>query len=234
MLLNSEGVSIMLKIKNFKYYNMITVIFIVCLITANMGATKLFQFGSLVLPGGIIVFPLLYVINDILTEVYGFTASRRVIWLALFSNLFFTLILYAIVYFPPAEHHSNQESYANIFGLTPRIFIASLSSYFIGELLNASTISTLKIMQSGKNFAARAIISTCIGALVETAIFAGIAFGAILPAHTLLMMVFTLTALKVLYELLVLPITVKITKYLKKVEGIDSYESPSLRGIFGW
>ena len=222
----------MLKINNFKYYNTITIIFIICLITSNMGATKLCQFGSLVLPGGIVVFPLLYVMNDILTEVYGFSASRRVIWLALFSNLFFTLVLYAIVYFPAAEHHSNQESYANIFGLTPTIFVASFSSYFIGELLNASTISTLKIIQSGKNFASRAIISTCFGAMIETSIFVGIAFGSILSTRASITMIFTLTALKVLYELLVLPITLKITQYLKKVEGVDSYESPSLRGIF--
>ncbi len=177
---------------------------------------------------------MLYVLNDILTEVYGFTASRRVIWLALFSNLFLTIVLYIVVYLPPSDHWSNQEAFVQIFSLAPRIFIASLSSYFIGELLNASVISTMKIMLEGRNFALRAILSTCVGAFIETTIFASIAFGLKLPASYLLSMIFTLTALKVLYELAVLPLTVKVTRYLKVVENMDSYEKPSWRGVMGW
>lgn len=220
--------------RSFKYYNLLTIAFIVCLITANMGATKLCHFGSLTLPGGILVFPLLYILNDILTEVYGFSASRRVIWLALFSNLFLTLVLWAVVNLPPAAHHSNHEAFAGVFSLTPKIFIASLTSYFIGELLNASAISTLKVMQSGKNFALRAIISTCVGAFIETLMFAVIAFSSFIPAYQLMMMIFTLTTLKVLYELIALPFTVKLTQFLKEAEQMDSYEKPSLRGILGW
>lgn len=220
--------------RKFKYYDIITIAFITCLITANLGATKLWQFGSLTLPGGILVFPMLYVLNDILTEVYGFTASRRVIWLALFSNLFLTLVLYAVVYLPPSEHWNNNDSFVQIFSLTPLILFASLISYFIGELLNASVISNLKILLKGRNFAMRAILSTCVGAFLETAIFVSIAFGSKLPVSYLFSMIFTLTALKVLYELAVLPITVKVTRYLKKVEDIDSYEKPSWRGVLGW
>jgi len=220
--------------RKFKYYDIIAIAFITCLITANLGATKLWQFGSLTLPGGIFVFPMLYVLNDILTEVYGFTASRKVIWLALFSNLFLTLVLYGVVYLPPSDHWNNNEAFIQIFSLTPRIFVASLVSYFIGELLNASIISTLKIMLEGRNFALRAILSTCVGAFIETAIFVSIAFGLKLPVSHLLSMIFTLTALKVLYELAVLPITVKVTCYLKKVENMDSYEKPSWQGVMGW
>lgn len=219
--------------KNFKYYNIITIAFITCLITSNLAATKLWQIGTLILPGGMLVFPLLYVLNDILTEVYGFTASRRVIWVALFCNLFVTVILFIVVQLPPAGHWPNQESFANIFSLTPRIFIASISSYFIGELLNASTISTLKIMLEGRNFAMRAILSTCVGAFIETALFVAIAFSGILPTAHLFSMIFTMTIIKVLYELIILPITVKITAFLKKSEGIDSFEQPSWRGVFG-
>ena len=90
--------------KNFKYYNLISFTFVSCLITANLDATKLIQFGSLTVPGGIIIFPLLYVMNDILTEVYGFSASRRVIWIALYCNLFMTLTLYLVVQLPPSDH----------------------------------------------------------------------------------------------------------------------------------
>ncbi len=220
--------------KNFKYYNLIAFTFVICLITANLAATKLVQFGSLTVPGGIIIFPLLYVMNDILTEVYGFSASRRVIWIALYCNLFMTLTLYLVVQLPPSDHSHTHEEFTTIFALTPKIFLASLSSYFIGELLNASAISTLKIMLEGRNFAFRAILSTCVGAFIETAIFASIAFGAFLPISNLLSMIFTMTALKVAYELVVLPFTIRITNFLKKVENIDSFEKPSWRGILGW
>ena len=127
--------------KNFKYYNFIAFTFVICLITANLAATKLVQIGSLTAPGGIIIFPLLYVMNDILTEVYGFSASRRVIWIALYCNLFMTLTfmtltLYLVVQLPPSDHSHTHEEFATIFALTPKIFLASLSSYFIGELLS--------------------------------------------------------------------------------------------------
>lgn len=220
--------------KKFKYYNIISIFFITCLITSNIAATKLWQFYSFTLPGGMLVFPLLYVLNDILTEVYGFSASRRVIWIALFANLFLTIVMSVVVMLPPAEHWSNHESFSNVFSLTPRIFIASITSYFIGELMNASVISTLKIMLEGKSFGFRAIFSTCVGALVETSIFIGIAFSSIMPVNILFSMIMTLTVIKVLYELILLPVTTTVASYLKKVENFDSYEKPSWRGVLGW
>ena len=111
--------------KNFKYYNFIAFTFVICLITANLAATKLVQIGSLTVPGGIIIFPLLYVMNDILTEVYGFSASRRVIWIALYCNLFMTLTLYLVVQLPPSDHSHTHEEFATIFALPPKIFLAS-------------------------------------------------------------------------------------------------------------
>ena len=220
--------------KNFKYYNLIAFAFVICLITANLAATKLIQIGSITVPGGIIIFPLLYVMNDILTEVYGFSESRRVIWIALYCNLFMTLTLYLVVQLAPSDHPHTNKEFDTIFALTPKIFLASISSYFIGELINASTISTLKIMLDGRNFAFRAILSTYVGAFIETIIFASIAFGAFLPISQLLSMIFTMTALKVIYELVALPFTIRITNFLKIVENIDSFEKPSWRGVLGW
>jgi uncharacterized integral membrane protein (TIGR00697 family) len=222
------------KIQNYKYYHKISLVFILCLIIANIGATKLFTIGNLIMPGGIVVFPLLYVINDILTEVYGFKASRKVIWLALFCNLFSTFVLFGITLLPPAPHWSNHEGFASVFSLAPRILVASFTSYFIGELLNASTISILKIQLEGKFFALRAILSTCVGAFIETTIFALIAFSHYLPFSEVLNITLTLTIVKVLYELTVLPITVKIATYLKKAENIDVYEKPTLRNAFSF
>jgi uncharacterized integral membrane protein (TIGR00697 family) len=218
--------------KDFKYFNAIAITFVICLITSNLAATKLWQIYSFTLPGGMIIFPLLYVLNDILTEVYGFTASRRVILTALFCSMFVNAILWIVVLLPPAEHWSNHESFSNIFSLTPRIFIASFSGYFVGELLNSLTISTLKILLEGRNFAIRAILSTCVGAAAESIIFANIAFIGLLPAKQILSIILTMTVIKVVYEIIVLPITVKLTAFLKTSEGIDSFETPSWRGIF--
>lgn len=217
--------------KNFKYLNFITIAFVVLLIGSNLGATKLALFGNIVLPGGILLFPMLYVLNDILTEVYGFSASRKVIWSALCFNIFLTLVLYFIVQLPPAPDHSNQEAFAGVFGLAPRIVIASVTSYFLGELLNAYALSNLKIMLKGKNFAFRAILSTCVGSFLETLVFASIAFGNFMSIKMLIDFVITLTFTKVMYELLLLPLTVIVTRYLKKVEQVDSYEKPSLAAI---
>ena len=172
--------------------------------------------------------------NDILTEVYGFSASRRVIWTALYCTLFMTIILYLVVQLPPSDHSHTHDEFATIFALTPNIFMASLSSYFIGELINASTISALKIKLKGRNFAFRAMLSTFTGALIETSIFASIAFGSFLPMSQLLSMIFTMTAIKVVYELITLPLTVHITNFLKKAENIDSFEKPTWRGALGW
>jgi len=172
--------------------------------------------------------------NDILIEVYGFSASRRVIWTALYCNLFLTLILYIIVQLPHSDHSHTHEAFAIIFALTPKIFIASISSYFIGEIINASAISILKIKLEGHYFAIRAIFSTFIGALIETTIFASIAFSSFLPLASLISMILTMTTLKVTYKIAVLPFTTRITKFLKKAENIDSFEKPAWQGILGW
>ena len=220
--------------KHFRYYNILTIVFIICLITSNLAAVKLWEINGLTLPGGIIIFPLLYVINDVLTEVYGFSASRRVIWIALISTLFLALILSLVIHLPPAQPWSNQQAFSGVFSLAPRIFIASISSYFIGELLNASTISTLKIMLEGKHFAMRAILSTVVGAFIETSIFAVVAFGSTLPLVKLFSMIITMTSLKVVYEFMVLPFTSRLVQFLRSTENTDSYEKPSWRGVLGW
>jgi hypothetical protein len=216
---------------NYKYYNALTIAFVICLMTSNLAATKLCQFGSLTLPGGIIIFPLLYPLNDILTEVYGFTASRKVILTALICNLFMTVVLSTVVYLPPADHWSNDEAYSGVFSLSPLIFIASFSSYFVGELTNATVISLLKIRLEGKYFIFRAIFSTLAGALIETVIFVTIAFSSMLPFEYLVRTIVTLTTIKVLYELAIIPFTVRIVSFLKNAESTDSFERPSFKAV---
>lgn len=215
------------------YYSILSTIFIVCLITANLAATKICNFMGYDLPGGIIIFPLLYIINDVLTEVYGFSASRKVIFHALIYNIILNVILYIVTLLPPSNHWNGQQCFEQIFSLTPKILIASIVSYIIGEALNAVIISNLKIIFKGKYFALRAILSTTSGAFVESIIFCFIVFTGILEVQYILNMIVVLSLIKVIYEIMVLSITIRIVEFLKRKICRDVFEKPSLAGIFG-
>ena len=214
---------------NFKYFYFIAIAFITCLLTSNLAATKLFALGNITLPGGIFIFPLLYVLNDTLTEVYGFTSSRKVIWTALLCNLFASVILFLVCYLPPSPNWHNQKEFTEIFLMSPVILVASVSSYLVGEGLNAIVMSFLKCKLDGKYFATRAIISTSAGAFLETLIFVLIAFGDYLPFAAMMKMVSIMSIIKVVYEICVMPFTIRFVTFLKKEENSDVYEMPSIR-----
>lgn len=219
--------------KQNKFYYPIIILFILCLLTSNLAATKICNFGlGIVVPGGTIIFPLLYILNDILTEVYGFTASRKAIWTALFCNLVFSMFLYSIVFVPYPEYWLGQEAFSTVFSLSPRIFIASLSSYLFGEMTNATILSLLKLRFKGKFFAARAIISTIFGALLESTLFCFTAFLNRLDIQEILSMVLVLTVIKVFYEILLIPVTTRLVTFLKFTESQDVFERPSFKGLF--
>ena len=180
---------------------------------------------------GTIFFPLLYVLNDIITEVYGFSASRRTIWVALCFNLTFSLLMYLIMLLPEGDDWQEKEAFEVIFALSPRIMIGSLISYFFGELINASIISYLKLSLQGRLFALRAVFSTLISSFLESVMFGLIAFYGRIPDDELIKMTVMLTILKVLYEIIIMPLTIMLVSYLKKTENLDVYEKPSLKKI---
>ena len=214
-----------------KYLNTISMVFITCLLTSNLAAIKICEFWGMSLPCGILLFPLLYVLNDVLTEVYGFTAGRKVVWTALACNLAMSSYLYIATQFKPSSHSNNFQAFEIVFSLSPKIFFASMVSYLIGELVNAVIISRLKIKFKGRMFAIRAIFSTGVGALVESVIFCAIAFTGVLPVFEIYKMALILTVIKIVYEISVIPISVKLVKYLKKVEGIDVFEKPTFKDL---
>lgn len=216
-------------IREKKYLSIISMVFITCLLTSNLAAIKICEFWGFTLPGGILLFPLLYVLNDVLTEVYGFTAGRKVVWTALACNLALSSYLYIATQFKPSSHSNNHEAFEIVFSLSPKILFASMISYLIGELINAVIISRLKIKFKGRMFALRAVISTVIGSFIESAIFCLVAFIYLMPLVEVLKMALTLTVIKVLYEILVMPISVTLVKFLKKSEGIDAFENPTLK-----
>ncbi|XVN42838.1 MAG: queuosine precursor transporter [Candidatus Rickettsia vulgarisii] len=159
---------------NKKYYNNIIIAYVVCLLFSNIGAIKIYNFFGYSIDAGTIIFPLLYILNDVLTEVYGFTASKRTILLALFYNIIFSAFIYIVALLPASPYWHDQQAFETIFLISPRIVIASIVSYFVGELINAIIMSLLKIKFHGKIYALRAVFSTFIGSLIDTFVYLAI------------------------------------------------------------
>lgn len=198
------------------YYYILALSFIVCLLLSNISGTKLCNFFGFTMTGGIIFFPFLYVINDVLTEVYGFAASRKIIIAGLIASLAFNFCLYIVVLLPAAPNSVDHGAFNQIFALSPRIFVSSLVSYFLGEFVNAGLIHILKKEFNGEYFAFRALISTCIGAITESLIFCILVFWGKLSLFEIIAMALTATITKVLFELIIMPITLNVVSFLKE------------------
>ena len=206
------------------YFHLITTIYILVFIISNTAAIKIGVFFGHFLPTGIIYFPILYILNDVLTEVYGFKASRKVIWLTIACNLLFTSALSISVMLPGAEIIDSNKYFDEVFTMSPRILLASISSFLIGEYANSLVLAISKIRWQGKWFGARAIFSTLVGVAIESTLFAFIAFYDRIGSVELMEMTIALVIVKVLYELFSLPITIRIVSFLKNKEGVDHYD----------
>jgi uncharacterized integral membrane protein (TIGR00697 family) len=201
----------------------ITALFVTCLITANIIAVKLISIGSdIVLPAAIIIFPLSYIIGDILTEVYGFAWARRVIWLGFLCNLLFVFFAWVGGVMPGASFWQNQSAYETILGYTPRLLLASFCGYLVGSFANAAVMSQMKILTRGRYLWTRTIGSTIVGEGLDSAAFITIAFIGT-PAFALTLIIYHWTA-KTLIETVATPFTYKVVNYLKRVEQIDTYD----------
>lgn len=220
-----------LKVYSTKYYGLLSTMFTVILLFSNIAEAKICDFFGYAIGAGTTIFPLLYILSDVLTEVYGFSASRKAIWIAFCYSCLFSIFIYIICLLPPSAHWNGQEAFLEIFLVSPRIVIASVLSYFVGELLNTTIIASLKIKLQGKYFAFRAIFSTFFGALLESSLFGFIAFLGRVPFEELINMIIILSLIKVIYEILLMPITTKLVKFLKRAEGINIFEKPSWKNI---
>src|SRR3989338_5993198 len=207
-----------------KYFLYITILFVAVLMISNTVATKLFQFGPFFFTGAIMIFPISYIFGDILTEVYGYRASRRIIWAGFTSLVFMSVVYYLVQLLPPAPFWPNQGAYEVILGLVPRIVLGSIIGYFAGEFSNSYVLSKLKIWMKGKHLWARTISSTVVGEAVDTILFALIGFAGIIPWNNLVLVIISGYVAKVLIEVLFTPITYVIVRKLKRLEGIDVYD----------
>ncbi len=205
-------------------FMLLGVTFCVCLILANLLATKQFQLGFLNLTAGVLVFPISYVVNDCITEVWGYRRAKLIIWTGFVMNFAFVLLAWLADLIPGAPYWTNQEGFHALFGLAPRVALASFAAFLAGSFLNAYVMSRMKIHDKGKRFSLRAITSTIVGELADSLVFFPIALGGIVPKENLALMMVSQIVIKTLYEIVILPITIRIVAWLKRTEGMDVYD----------
>lgn len=207
-----------------KYFDIILGLFVAVLLISNVASAKILKLGPFTFDGGTILFPLSYIFGDILTEVYGYKKSRRVIWTGFFSALLMSLVFIIVGKLPPAKDWVNQEAYDKILGLTPRIVVASLLAYFSGEFSNSFTLAKMKIWTKGRFLWTRTIGSTVVGEGVDTLLFVIIAFAGVLPVSLLITVIISNYIFKVGFEVIFTPVTYRVIHFLKKKEEVDVYD----------
>ena len=208
------------------------IMFCVCLIAANLFETKIVQIGSYSMTAGFIVFPVSYIINDCIAEVWGFRKARLIIWMGFLMNFFVVTLGGIAVALPAAPFWEGDEAFRFVFGLAPRIAVASLTAFLVGSFLNAWVMSRMKLRDKERRFAWRAILSTLVGEGADSLIFFPMAFAGLMPVNELAKLMLLQVTAKTLYEVIALPLTTRIVRYVKRREGIDTYDNNVSYNIF--
>lgn len=209
---------------NFKYYPQIAMIFVALLLTANVIGEKPLLFGPVILPAGLLLFPITYLLGDVLTEVYGFSQSRRVIWMGMLCNLFMALMCRVSINLPALETWEKSEAYAQILGSSSRLMAISVFTYFVGEFVNAYIVAKLKVKMQGRLFWARALCGSWVGEGIETGLFIPLAFYGTMPDLVLLKLAAFYYSFKVLYAMCAMPFANQLVKVLKKKEAVEFFD----------
>jgi len=212
-------------IKKFKYYDLIMAAFVTILLCSNIiGAEKVVTVAGLSFGAGILFFPISYFFNDILTEVYGYARSRKVVWAGFAAMGFASFMSWVVVSLPPAQGWIHQGAYEIVFGQTPRIVAASLLAFFSGEFVNSYTLAKMKVFTTGKFLWMRTIGSTIAGEAADSLIFYPVAFYGFWPNDLLITVMITNYVIKVSWEVIATPITYKVIGFLKRKEHEDYYD----------
>lgn len=212
--------------RRYRYYDLAMAAFVAILLCSNIiGAAKLAQIGGFTFGAGVLFFPISYVLGDVLTEVYGYARARKVVWAGFAALAFASFMSYVIVAMPPADSWRNQEAYELIFGLTPRIALASLIAFWAGEFANAVVMAKMKILTAGKHLWARTIGSTVVGQGIDSLIFYPVAFLGFWETQDVLLVMVSNFVLKVVWEALLTPLTYKVVGALKRAEHEDYYDT---------
>ena len=208
-----------------KNYLLLAILFTSILIVSNITGMKISQIGDIHLSAAVFLFPITYIISDVLTEVYGFAASRTVIWFAILANLIVVGCAYILCFVPPSYEWPHDNAFNTIFKFSPIIFIASIISYLFGEFINSMILAKLKTITKGKYFFIRAISSTIVSAAIDTSLFNVIAFSKVLSAGILCNVIASEFSFKLIIEILVFPVTQALVTHPKKVDKIDYYDN---------
>jgi queuosine precursor transporter len=200
-------------------------LFTVCLIVANIVGQKLITVGGIDVTAGLLIFPVTYIINDLIAEVWGYRKMRLIIWTGFLMNFLVVLIFRISIWAPASHNFMNQQAFELILRNTERITVASFIAFLFGSFLNAYVMSKMKILQHGRHFSVRAVASTIVGEGADSLVFFTIAFSGILNKHQLLFLILTQTALKTAYEIIALPLTNYIVKRVKKIENTNVFDN---------
>lgn len=206
-------------------FMLFSILFCVCLIAANVLETKQIAFGSISLTGGLIVFPVSYIINDCVCEVWGYKKTRMLIWTGFAMNFFFVMLGAICDVIPGAPYWTNNDGFHQIFGLAPRIAFASFLAFICGSFVNAYIMSKMKLSSGGKNFSLRAVVSTIFGESVDSIIFFPLALWGVVPTEELPWLMLWQVILKTAYEIVALPLTIRLVRYVKQHEKVDTYDN---------
>ncbi len=199
-------------------------LFTVCLIVSNIVEQKLIQIGPIEATAGLLIFPISYIINDLIAEVWGYKKVRLIIWNGFLMNFLVILVFRLSIWVPGSVNFTHQAAFELVLGNTERIVAASFVAFLVGAFLNAFVMSKMKILQRGRGFSIRAVVSTLIGESADSLVFFTLAFTGIIPTQALIMLIITQTAMKTGYEILALPLTNVLVKWVKKREETDVYD----------
>ncbi len=220
-------VMILFRRKNIHVYELLSGLFVMTLIVSNIASIKIVSVGPFVFDAGTILFPLAYIIGDIVTEVYGYRKMRSLIYTGVFTLLLAMLMFWIVQYLPGASDWHNQAAYDSTLGVVWRIVGASIIALFIGEMMNAYVMATMKVSTKGKALWRRMISSSAVGSALDTVVFSLIAFAGVLDWGVMGQLILTVFLIKILTEVAVSPLTIRLIAYVKRHEGIDTYEKPA-------
>lgn len=210
--------------EGYRLFHVVAMVFVTMLLVSNTIATKIVDIAGFALPAGILCFPVAYIVNDVICEVYGYARTRSVIWIGFGCLALMSLLYYLATELPPAGFWDNQSAFQSIFGMVPRIATASFMAYLVGSFLNASIMSLMKVRMKGKYLWMRTIGSTIIGEGADSLIFNFIAFFGVFELSNVLYIAFSGFILKTIYEVIATPATYAIVRYLKRIENEDKYD----------
>lgn len=211
--------------RGYRYFNLVTAVFVTTLITANIMAVKLVDLGGLILPAAVVIFPISYIFGDVLTEVYGYARSREVIWIGFACNALAVAAFVIGGLLPAAGFWDGQAAWDRILGYTPRILLASFVAYLVGEFLNSFVLAKLKVATRGRWLWLRTISSTLLGQAADSLVFITLAFAGTIPLTALFTLIVTQWLFKVVYEIVATPLTYGVVGVLKRAEHEDYYDT---------